>query len=203
MDIFFGFRLSITKNENFLLYWYFLPQSTQIGRDVNGLRKLSSTIKTESKALVQKWKRLLPPAESDHHPQSKRAATKHTSDTCNPVSETSKTFDSVSRKSSKNKTTSSNKEAKSLDSFSKALLGMPVPNEDIVECWEETTPTPRVTPTQSHRAKDALSVSEPRQRSLSPRPASPLKPNDTPPIESQSSTSKKRKGEFVNCGEPE
>ena len=42
---------------------FFVSKSTQIGKDVNNLRKMSRRIKEESKTLVQTWKRLLPPSE--------------------------------------------------------------------------------------------------------------------------------------------
>ena len=155
-------------------------QSTQIGRDVNALRKMSNTIKTESKALVQKWKRLLPPAEAGHPPQPKPTNERHThaqtgrDDDVTLLLHGTKPHKSSSKSRSRSKAGSS-KESKSLDDFSKALMGMPetLSNNDTMDCLETDFPaiathSHRV----AHRSKDSLEPPESitKQRSMSPRP---------------------------------
>ncbi len=189
-------------------------QNTQIGRDVNALRKMSNTIKTESKALVQKWKRLLPPAEPGHPPQPKPTNERHTHaqtgrDDDVTILHGTKPHKSSSKSRSRSKAGSS-KEPKSLDDFSKALMGMPetLSNNDTMDCLDTefpaiATPSHRV----AHRTKDSLGPSESitKLRSISPRPVphevhnGQLSSLATPSYSStspQQTNHKKRKGGF-------
>ena len=44
-----------------------LPKATQIGKQVNNLRKWQGKVSSKAKSLVKKWKQLLPDATETHH----------------------------------------------------------------------------------------------------------------------------------------
>ena len=144
---------------------FFVSKSTQIGKDVNNLRKLSKRIKEESRSLVQTWKQLLPPSKPSKPSQDRDminnpALGPGTSSSKPPTysslssieqrrgmsssctgSDGTKTKHSSKPSRSKgskarhmdtgipSSKTASSKESKSLDDFTKALLGAPS-NED-------------------------------------------------------------------------
>lgn len=132
-------------------------KNTQIGKDVNNLRKLSRTVKEESKAIVQVWKGLLPYSELNapvacvakkrvSYVESFTSPSLGTQQTTNnnkgclvtgtpPSSVGHKHSSKPSQTKGRHRETSSHsnmastdKDVKGLDDFSKAMLGAPCKN---------------------------------------------------------------------------